>query len=348
MPDRPAICPRHYMHTVALGGRTLALATGNIKLALCGLSLNAWAQAQYDLSSPVAQHALEIMARINRLPEELQIRALAMIFGEDPDELAGAAVFAPAKPAYHSSGIHGFTERGTPGDYDTAAGSVIGYRCWTVSHNNALQGAYHGSWPAAVAGFKHTAICYSQCLDEQVPNESDCGCGFWAYWLPSDAISGTYSEPVIGVIEGSGKVILGERGFRSRYAVIRALAVSNKLSPALMPFSDLISDQLSAYGVPVYDDVSELLFAMGTDPVYSPDVRAMINFTGTSSKDLDSYCLLLNSTAAVAKRCTQSLTSDNAKRWAVDAKFHDASLASAEQLVISKVLAARQQPNMVT
>lgn len=69
-----------------------------------------------------------------------------------------------------------------------------------------------------------------------------CGCGFWAYWhgLPMDWDAcvpyvrktapngfqrGGYhlTIPLAGVIEGSGKTILGERGFRCEFARITDL-----------------------------------------------------------------------------------------------------------------------------
>lgn len=55
-----------------------------------------------------------------------------------------------------------------------------------------------------------------------------CGCGFWAYWaVPGAGRPGR--EHVYGVIEGSGAVLIGERGFRCERARIVALC------PGLVP-----------------------------------------------------------------------------------------------------------------
>jgi hypothetical protein len=68
-----------------------------------------------------------------------------------------------------------------------------------------------------------------------VPTEDDpatggrCGCGFWAYWDMAGLSANRFSTsgrglPVLGVIEGTGRVLLGEKGFRSQRARITALA----------------------------------------------------------------------------------------------------------------------------
>jgi len=69
-----------------------------------------------------------------------------------------------------------------------------------------------------------------------------CGCGFWAYFDPMlqvDAVLGGMSGqipvrhrgeaqiPVFGVVRGTGRVIIGEKGFRSQYAEIVGLCVAD-------------------------------------------------------------------------------------------------------------------------
>jgi len=70
--------------------------------------------------------------------------------------------------------------------------------------------------------------------------EAGCGCGFWAYWkeLPMewdacvpyarrDSVDGYHlTIPLAGVIEGSGKTVIGERGFRCEYARVTDLTLS--------------------------------------------------------------------------------------------------------------------------
>ncbi len=52
---------------------------------------------------------------------------------------------------------------------------------------------------------------------------SDCGCGFWAYFdlNPSEFRMG--EKPIVGVIKGYGRTLLGSRGFRCEKAEIVGL-----------------------------------------------------------------------------------------------------------------------------
>lgn len=92
------------------------------------------------------------------------------------------------------------------------------------------------------------------CPDCHQPPVAGCGCGFWAYWKPGDA--GGHSAgsnemlPVLGVIEGTGRVIHGEKGFRAQRAKIVALqpafrietSVNGRKYPAgvMIPLAELL------------------------------------------------------------------------------------------------------------
>lgn len=69
-----------------------------------------------------------------------------------------------------------------------------------------------------------------------------CGCGFWAYFDPQlepSMVLGAVNKavpvrdgpyvviPIFGVVKGTGRVIIGEKGFRSQYAEIAGLCVSD-------------------------------------------------------------------------------------------------------------------------
>lgn len=84
-----------------------------------------------------------------------------------------------------------------------------------------------------------------QRLHDDIQNGAytDCGCGFWAYWAlnPSEFRMG--EKPIVGVIKGYGKVLLGTRGFRSEKAKIVGLHlayeyVKPKAAPERPPASE--------------------------------------------------------------------------------------------------------------
>lgn len=286
---------------------SFTLVGGDLQLTLLALSFNAWTRVQLDYGTSLASVARDVEWCLTRLPEQLQRRALYLIYGKKPASYDNHDNLG--KPSYHSSGLSGFTESGTPSSYDTAAGSVIGYRQWSISHGD-LVGANGIYWlpPSRVervnrtplsclkySGNRYIAECTSlgNC---DVPNERGCGCGFWAYWLPETVKNGSYHHfPVSGVIQGSGKVILGEHGFRSQYAVLRGLAVNEESSKHETP-EDVTRtvDVLKRYSVPVYNSMELMADDIGTDPLYSPVNKQLGFFTGFDYTTLLRYqfCLL--------------------------------------------------------
>jgi hypothetical protein len=149
----------------------------------------------------------------------------------------------------------GFAEHGT-GEFKFAVGSVSGLRQWTLNTPDfsldphqadrhwdrvLLAGATGYSWPPGTV----EATCNNG-RSHPVPAEfaepgsnSRCGCGTWAYWdmqgLSASRFATGKGLPVLGVIEGYGRVLLGPRGFRSQKARITALAPAFVIQSEVTP-----------------------------------------------------------------------------------------------------------------
>jgi hypothetical protein len=295
------MCPYHYLNLTALSARMITLGNGNIQLELLALSLNKWVRTQEDYGTPVARHTTAFMQLLRVMPTDLQIRAIAAVYGEDPELLTGTPPemeSASRGREYRSTGASGFTEQGTPDDYDIAAGSVLGYRTWEI-RSGKLAGAYGGSWPPGKPGYRHTARCKAHDC-QNVPNERNCGCGFWAYWQPGGKNDTQYGHRIVGVIEGSGKVILAEHGFRSQYAVIKGLAPADT---SWRQIGTPVSEVLREYHVPVFGNADQLADALGTDPVYSPWARYLSVFTAVPHRELEAYLVLLDNASHIIRYC---------------------------------------------
>jgi hypothetical protein len=331
------ICPQHYKLNIAQQ-KMLMLTSGNLSLELLALSLNSWVRAQTDYGTPMARQAAEIMLQLSSLPPDLQVRAIAMIYNEDAEALVGSASTQTAnRDEYRSTGASGFTEDGVPDDYDVAAGSVLGYRTWQLQ-KGVLLGAYGGDWPApATSGHRYIAKCKKPQHD--VPDERSCGCGFWAYWLPPDESSVTYNHTVIGAIEGSGKIILGENGFRSRYAVIRGLALTDLAYTKTTDYYHdvkLIKD-LKRFRVPVYANSDEMALELGTDQLYSPLTRDLRVFTSVPSRDLKSYLMVLENASVVIRQCTHPMFNSLTHYYSSKIK-HNVTAIHRELSLVSRAL----------
>jgi hypothetical protein len=320
------VCPRHCLYYYQMPD-VLRLRNGNVTLELLALSLNAWAQSHSDLGDAFGLSASDTVARIAEMPSDLQIRAIAMAYGLDPEELANGSIADTTAAVEHkSTGNRGFTEEGVPSGYDIAAGSVIGYRTWKAPWNrpghHQLVGAYGEKWAhPSKPGHKYTAVCAQRCAGT-VPNEDNCGCGFWAYWEPGRHISSHY---VVGAIEGSGKVILGEDGFRSQHAVIRGLTFLGDFTKA-----DL--QMLEKYKAPVFDSELSLVAAVGTDLVYSPAARDVAVFSQIPVEGLESYYTVLKHILEASRRCIQS------KYTARQTVWHDTQKIRREMGVVEKAI----------
>lgn len=118
-------------------------------------------------------------------------------------------------------GLPGFDGR----EPDFAVGSVAGVRWWrllTGAEGGRLSGV-RASW----APGENIAKCgRGMTAGTHVVPDENCGCGFWAYWSPPgpDNEHG-FKLAVLGVVEGYGKTLIGERGFRCAKARITALHV---------------------------------------------------------------------------------------------------------------------------
>ena len=138
----------------------------------------------------------------------------------------------PRKPRTPQSPESAFARRAA----EFAVGTVRGYRWWALNANQLWDArddeqiprlhGIRGAWGAGA----NTAECvdggYELGPGHVVPFES-CGCGFWAYWklAPYHGVAGPGEILVAGVIEGYGRTLIGELGFRCAQARIVALHV---------------------------------------------------------------------------------------------------------------------------
>lgn len=128
-------------------------------------------------------------------------------------------------------GMDGFSGQGTA-DFEPAAGVVAGIRWWSLPApgltRDPLSAESH--WPRQLLRGTYAewapGLNEASCLQEfghPVPCET-CADGFWAFWQEQPyPMSG--GIPVLGVIEGSGRTLIGEKGFRCQRARITALHV---------------------------------------------------------------------------------------------------------------------------
>lgn len=170
------------------------------------------------------------------------------------------------------------------GESSLVPGTLRGYRTWLgiTPHTGRLQStglSWHAWGPAPYAGASHTAECYAgwgwggnePCTDHEAP-AAECTCGLYAWYDPADRripLTGC-SGPVFGVVQATGRVILGTHGFRAQR--MEVLAVTSE--------DEATRTQLRRYGYPVHDS-AEAMFA-----AYPPE-----NVSGLVDHACEGECL---------------------------------------------------------
>jgi hypothetical protein len=164
-------------------------------------------------------------------------------FGSGQKGIPGPIVPRPAGlPG--STGMHGFTEQGS-GEFDLAVGTVRGLRQWDLQPPDLNSDPARANWTPPPMKGATGAFLWKAGVNEASCNKDrshkppvdvdsrghPCACGFWAYWdIRALATGGAMSVnpktglPITGLIEGTGRTLVGERGFRCQRARIIALA----------------------------------------------------------------------------------------------------------------------------
>lgn len=108
----------------------------------------------------------------------------------------------------------GFAEYG---EFPFGEGPYTGMRQWHVNGDRELMGKWLNPWrpgeTVAAVPEGHVPPCF----------DPVCGCGLWAFW--GRPVGVWVAPEVVGVIEGSGRLVAGPDGFRAERARIVELAL---------------------------------------------------------------------------------------------------------------------------
>ncbi len=105
---------------------------------------------------------------------------------------------------------------GFEGDFELSLGSVVGVRAFKIDWLGRLVGVSQDD--KVFTPEVNTAECY-RC---QLKRLADCECGFYGYFSGQDN-QYMRGNPVGAIIEGTGKTVIGTKGFRTEKAKLLAL-----------------------------------------------------------------------------------------------------------------------------
>lgn len=159
-------------------------------------------------------------------------------------------------------GMPGFHGQGSQ-EFALAAGSVHGYRWWCLDAPDLLRNPLDADchWPRGDLKGQKGIVWFSgenlaRCTYQPIEHEhtlpdSNCGCGFWAYWAPPEKPHFSSSQLwLLGVIKGYGRTLFGTEGFRCQKAQIVALHLASQFEVAAPYNSGWSSDWYRAFSQP--------------------------------------------------------------------------------------------------
>lgn len=157
-----------------------------------------------------------------------------------------------------------FSQRDYKGNDLLILDSVIGYRQWNWD-NYRLQSMKPGSWTngSLTAECHHFSVIDSP--EKHRSPDLDCTCGIYAHYLPIESYERQNSN-VFGVVEASGKILMGTKGFRAEKVKILALSSLGGCSPwfeskkpAVPEATRRVIDFCTSIGVPYFPTVEKMV-----------------------------------------------------------------------------------------
>jgi hypothetical protein len=167
---------------------------------------------------------------------------------------------------------------GGDADRSLVPGSLRGYRTWRPTRRSEV--VPEGLLPLAAVSRRKVlwpAVLSARCLPLELPRrpggeapedlppdshrapETGCDCGIYAWYAPDD--TRMMHARVFGVVEASGLVLMGERGFRAEHARVVAVVTRSRRVAAACEAAGIVvyrrrRDLVRAYPP---EDVSELI-----------------------------------------------------------------------------------------
>lgn len=185
----------------------------------------------------------------------------------------------------------GFTQREYGGKDLLIPSSVLGYRQWTWK-NNVLNSYGYSLWDKGSL----TSVCnrFNENEDRHPSPEINCSCGIYAHYLPLESYERGHN--VFGVIEASGKILLGTKGFRAEKAKIVALSGYGSCNQWFEPkektrgiYPEDLVDFCTSIGVPYFPTVRQMFYEFPQVDLTSLGVPSLENWKIQRDRDKFTY-----------------------------------------------------------
>lgn len=173
-----------------------------------------------------------------------------------------------------------FTQRDYRGEEILLPNTILGYRQWSWK-NNEVSSYSRSKWTNGSL----TSVCnrFFTVEDDRATHSSpdmECTCGIYAHYLPLESYERT--DNIFGVIEASGRILMGTKGFRAEKAKIVALAgygpstvwfTNQEKTRGIYP--EPVVDFATKIGVPYFPTVRQMFFEFPQEDLTSLGVPSL-------------------------------------------------------------------------
>jgi hypothetical protein len=161
-----------------------------------------------------------------------------------------------------------FSQRDYKSTEYTIIDSVRGFKQWSWNSDRKLVSMFPGDW----SNGSLTSTCSRYELDKDKSSDThvspdvSCTCGIYAHYLPLESYEKVRSN-IFGVVEASGRILMGTKGFRAEKAKVVALAglgacnqwfENTEKTRGVYP--DDVVDFCTSIGVPYFPTVRQMVF----------------------------------------------------------------------------------------
>lgn len=188
----------------------------------------------------------------------------------------------------------GFTQRDYKGEEILLPNTVLGYRQWNWKNNEVVSYADSKWTNGSLTSVCNRFISLDGTRAVHSSPDMDCTCGIYAHYLPLESYE--RNNNIFGVVEASGRILMGTRGFRAEKAKIVALAGYGDCTQWFEPrektrgiYPDEVVDFCTSIGVPYFPTVRQMFYEFPQEDLQSLGVPPLDDWKSSRDHDKKSY-----------------------------------------------------------
>lgn len=159
----------------------------------------------------------------------------------------------------------GFTQRDYVGKEILVPNTILGYRQWSWKEKG-LSSYGDSKWnKGSLTSVCHRFVSIDGTRETHSSPDIDCTCGIYAHYLPLESYE--RQNNIFGVVEASGRILMGTKGFRAEKAKIVALSgygsgnqwfETKEKTRGIYP--EEVVDFCTEIGVPYFPTVKQMVY----------------------------------------------------------------------------------------